>query len=153
MANIMTCLDENKCKSIYEKRNGNQEYYCKIWQRKYEKFIENVKNNKAKILLHKHFVNNRSFERCISENNIRTILENGWIIEQTKNGGGVVRVLVLAYTKSSSRIYRPLHLVLEVIGKNEWIVITSYNPESHAWKWSNNLDERICFCNVEKGGF
>ncbi len=57
-----------------------------------------------------------------------------------------VFLVLLGYV---GRNYRALHVVFQIISKTEWAVVTAYSPKSQPWKWSSNLEERICFC-IEK---
>jgi hypothetical protein len=72
----------------------------------------------------------RMFERRISEENVRQVLQHGEMIEdyseEMPQPGGLM---------SSRRGTRPLHVVMaENTRDNELIVITAYEPNPLQWK-------------------
>ena len=86
----------------------------------------------------------------INQNQLITVLRNGEVIEQQKNGGGIIRLVVFSYIKTTKRKYKPIHVVLEVIDEHKWSVITAYSPVTRPWKWTKTYDEKICFCKFER---
>ena len=124
-----------------EKWNECQRIFIPKGEKEHELFIEKFMQREAKVTIDRHLSQKRQNERGISDSDIFDILTNGWVIERNTDSGKK-SLVILGYTKN----YRPLHLVINIVKKNEWVAVTSYDPRTHEWKWNNTYDERICFC-------
>ncbi len=72
----------------------------------------------------------RMFERRISEQNVRQVLQSGRMVEDYSNDMPFPSGLML-----SRRGTRPLHVVMaENTRDNESVVITVYEPDPSQWK-------------------
>jgi hypothetical protein len=72
----------------------------------------------------------RMFERRISEENVRQVLQSGEMIEDYSDEMPFPSRLMLG-----RRGNRPLHVVVaENTEENEMVVITVYEPDSSQWK-------------------
>jgi uncharacterized protein DUF4258 len=76
------------------------------------------------------------FERRISQENVKYVIQKGEIVENYPNDLPYPSRLILGWIGS-----KPLHVVLaENMEQKEWIVITVYEPDSN--KWDNNFRMR-----------
>lgn len=138
----MSCRNPDFCKKKNERWIKNQKKYLKEGQEEHEKFLSYVNEGTADIAIRSH-ADKRTFERVVSNADMTDVILNGWVIERNINyDSQAVRLVILGYTRK----YRPIHVVCEIINEKEWEVVTVYNPESQAYKWTNNFQERICFC-------
>ena len=72
----------------------------------------------------------RMFERRISEENVRQVLQSGEVIEDYSDEMPFPSSLILG-----RRGERPLHVVMaENTKEDELVVITVYEPDSSQWK-------------------
>jgi Domain of unknown function (DUF4258) len=72
----------------------------------------------------------RMFERCISEENARQVLQSGEVVEDYSDEMPFPSRLMLG-----RRGNRPLHVVMaENTKEDELVVITVYEPDSSQWK-------------------
>ena len=72
----------------------------------------------------------RMFERRVSEENVRQVLQSGEMIEDYSDEMHYPSGLI-----SGRRGIRPLHVVMAVNAEeNELVVITVYEPASSQWK-------------------
>jgi hypothetical protein len=75
----------------------------------------------------------RMFEREVSVNEIRKIIENGEIIEDYSNEMPEPSRLILGYQGK-----RPIHVVVsETSLSNEVVIITVYSPDPDIWEKDN----------------
>jgi len=89
----------------------------------------------GKIIFRTHAIK-RMFQRRIDEKDVRSVLENGEIIEIYSDDTPYPSRLILGW-----RDNRPLHVVAaDNVTDNETIVITVYEPEQD--KWSSNYKRR-----------
>lgn len=70
------------------------------------------------------------FQRHISREDIRQVLDTGTVIETYPDDTPYPSRLILGWQQA-----RPLHLVVaENIQENEYIVITAYQPDANRWE-------------------
>ena len=82
-------------------------------------------------LVFRAHANNRMSQRCISEEAIRYVLENGEVILEYPDDRPYPSRLVLGWFGS-----RPLHLVVaDNETSRETIVITVYEPDPDLWEY------------------
>lgn len=139
---------ETVCMVKREKWNECQRIYIPRGEKEHEAFIKKFMQREAKVTIERHLSHKRQNERGISDSDIFDILINGWVIERNTDSGKKALV-ILGYTKN----YRPLHLVINMVKKNEWVAVTAYDPRTHSWKWNDSYDERICFCEKGEGSY
>ena len=82
-----------------------------------------------KLIFSRHSVQ-KMFERKISKQNIRSILDNGEIIKEYPEDTPYPTALILGFIEN-----RPLHLVT-AFNKNEkfCIIVTVYEPDKDLWE-------------------
>ncbi|KRG13389.1 hypothetical protein ACA29_08515 [Lederbergia galactosidilytica] len=150
MANVMEtkfeCNNQKECNRKKSRWEELQEKYCPLGQKELDDFISDTSSGRAKVRFDKHF-HKRSLERSISVHDVKDVVWYGWVIERNKTAKST-SILILGYV---GRNYRPLHVVFDTLNENEWVAVTvtAYDPNSHAWKWNENFDKRVCFCNPE----
>ncbi|KRG13923.1 hypothetical protein ACA30_13430 [Virgibacillus soli] len=148
MANVMIatfeCTSQKECRRKRERWEELQEKYSPLGQKELDEFNSNIKTGKSKVRFDKHF-HKRSLERSISVHDVKDVLTYGWVIERNKTAKST-SILILGYV---GRNYRPLHVVFDMLNESDWIAVTAYDPNSHAWKWNEHFDKRVCFCNPE----
>ncbi|MGE7924673.1 hypothetical protein ACQKND_16040 [Viridibacillus arvi] len=144
------CKNKHDCKcpkECQDKRNTwleRTEKYVPIGRREHKKFIERMKSGEATIVLDRH-LKKRKLERSVNTKDLLDVFYDGWVIERNKTDGPIALVLMGYVGKHR----QPLHVVIHQLAGDKWIVITSYNPQTHHWKWSDNYNERVCFCNFD----
>jgi|SRR5690606_10782090 len=138
------CENPKECKRKREKWEECQEKFLPIGQQELEVFVEKLQKGEAYVRYDEHFVK-RSRERCFSDSDVSEVLSYGWAIERNKNIKGI-SLVVLGYIGKN---YRPVHVVFDVLDENMWVAVTAYDPRTHSWKWNDNFDGRVCFCNFE----
>lgn len=143
--NGYSCETPKECKEKHEKWIEKADKYVPIGEKEHNQFLTLLGNGNATILLDRHF-KKRGLERSVSNKDVMEVINYGWCIERNKTMGSIALVL-LGYVGVNKR---PLHVVINMIAKDKWLVITAYNPQSHAWKWSEFYNERVCFCNHEE---
>lgn len=145
-ANKMTieCNNQHECKRKRKRWEELQQRFCPLGQKELDRFLEKVEKGKAKVVFDKHF-QKRSLERSISEIDVKEIISYGWVIERNKTAKSK-SIVLLGYV---GRNFRPLHVVFDMVSDDLWVTVTAYNPKSHAWKWNDRFNKRICFCNPE----
>src|SRR5699024_1997288 len=122
-----TC--QHKVKSIYD--NPKYMFYLEKGEMKLEKYRR--KGLKTTYTSH---VKKRLYQRCISESEIHSALNNGWLIRSKPQSA-----IILSYTKVG-RTYRPIHVVLGYNGDTIEI-ITAYRPDHFTEVWNDSYDKRI----------
>lgn len=140
----LVCKDEEECQRKRERWEHLQNRFCAIGQRELDMFRARMGDGKHKILCDKHFYK-RSFERSISEADFKEVLKCEWVVERNKTAKAT-SIMLLGYVGMN---YRPLHIVIDMVSENLWVAVTAYNPQSHAWKWNEGFDKRVCFCNPD----
>ncbi|MBM7715368.1 hypothetical protein JOC94_002355 [Bacillus thermophilus] len=138
------CNNQHECKRKRERWEELQQRFCPLGQKELDRFLEKIKKGKAKVVFDKHF-QKRSLERSVSEIDVKEIISYGWVIERNKTTKSK-SIVLLGYV---GRNFRPLHVVFDMVSDDLWVVVTAYNPKSHAWKWNDRFNKRICFCNPE----
>lgn len=138
----MECKNPELCKKKYNRWKQNQSYMVPIGEKEHEKFLSFIEDGNAELEISTH-ADRRQFLRSISLKDIKDVVLNGWVIERNFFPDvQAVRLVILGYTRN----YRPLHVVCEIINETHWEIVTTYSPESQAYKWSKDYQERICFC-------
>lgn len=128
-----------KCKVKHENiYNNNLEFYLE----KGEEQLNRVKESQFKISYTKH-IKKRMYERCISEKEIISAIENGWLIQSYPN-----EALILSYTKVG-QTYRPLHVSIGYTD-NTISIVTAYRPDHFPDVWDESFEKQLCFCNDVK---
>lgn len=140
----MGCRDKESCCQRYEKWRTLQERYVPIGEKELEDFLEKIKKKQAFLHLDEEHFEKRSLERAVSEKDVFTVVENGWVIERRKRRG-YTSLLIMGYLKHGDS-YRPLHVVCDLVTETQWWVVTVYDPRSKPWKWDQNYELRVCFC-------
>lgn len=144
MEELIECTDKKECKRKRDRWEELQERFCPMGQKELDAFIANAKNGTSKVRFDKHF-HKRSLERCISEFDVKEVVSYGWVIERNKTSKST-SIVILGYV---GRDYRPLHVVFDIVSDNMWVAVTAYDPKTHAWKWNDHYDKRVCFCNPD----
>ena len=86
----------------------------------------------GKVIFRVHAIQ-RMFERDISVNRIRKILETGEVIEDYSAEMAEPSRLIMGYHRN-----RPIHVVVsETSIPNELVIITVYSPDPDKWKKDN----------------
>lgn len=138
------CSNHKECTRKKERWEELQTKFCPMGQAQLVKFVSNFSIGKSEVRFDKHF-HKRSLERSITERDVKSIIEYGWVIERNKNTKST-SVVLLGYVGEH---YRPLHVVFDLVNENMWVAVTAYNPQSHNWKWNDSFDARVCFCSPE----
>lgn len=120
---------------------------------KYEQYFENfqvaLEEGEAEVLM-THHESRREVFRAFSRVSVLNSIQNGWAIEGYSKGRGVYEFTILYHLQVAPKTYRPMHVCCSLDSKtNRLTVITVYDPRSRTWKWSENLDKRVCFCKKE----
>lgn len=136
------CKNPQECKRKAEKWKANQSKFLPTGEQEHENFLKKLKGNTATIETDAHFTK-RSQERAVSTSEVLSVIENGWAVERNQSVGKA-SIVLLGYVGKN---YRPLHVVVNQLSDSKWLVLTCYDPRSHAWKWTETFDERKCFCN------
>lgn len=142
----MECQNPEICSAKHKRWKRNQKKFIPIGEKEHEMFIKNFKKGEGELIYSDHCLK-RCYERAISRSDIDDVLEYGWVIERTQIGYMQdVYLTILGYTMRK----RPLHVVVFVDTSEEWTVVTTYTPRNDLAKWSNDYQERICFCNKDE---
>lgn len=146
----MECKNPSICAEKHRRWKQNQSRLIPIGDKLFECFKKKLKDGSAILEASKHF-RVRSYERSINRASIINILNEGWVIEYiVDNSSQMVRLLVMGYVKTNFQTYRPLHMVLEIESENRWEIITAYSPYTMPYKWSEDFQERVCFCHNDE---
>lgn len=137
-----------QCKERREKWLQNQKKFIPLGEREHEAFTQAYEDGEAAFLESNH-VGKRQFERAFPYRAVKEAVLNGWVIERQKTTGGHTRLVIMYYFRTSHKSYRPMHVVIEFDNPFLWTFITVYDPRSQAWKWDEELQKRICFCNKQ----
>ena len=95
-----------------------------------------------------HARQKRQLERAISFGDINVALANGQVIhrnidQETKQE----HLLVLAWLRSGSKSWRPIHVsVLLSVDASDVFIKTVYDPRSCDWMWTREYTRRVCWC-------
>lgn len=138
------CKNPQECKRKLDKWKSNQLKFLPTGVTEHENFLKKLKGNIATVEMDAHFMK-RSKERAVSLSEVLSVIDNGWVIERNQTVGKA-SIVLLGYVGKN---YRPLHIVVNQLSDNKWLIITSYDPRTHAWKWTDSFDERKCFCSED----
>lgn len=142
----MKCKDPKLCKIKHNRWKRNQNKFIPVGEKEHERYLQNYSKNKAETIFSTHY-KIRSYQRSINSADLTDILKYGWVIERTRMGYlQEVYLTVLGYTKRK----RPFHVVFGVNSDHIWTVITAYTPRNDVSKWSEDYQERVCFCNKDE---
>lgn len=87
----------------------------------------------------------RKTDRCISETEIRHLIDrDAWPFEYY-NGHGVEKLGLIGFLKFG-KSYRPIHIILKRNVGERWYIVTVYDPRSENFRWADNYQLRVCFC-------
>lgn len=149
---MKNCENPILCKKKHERWKKNQSRFIPIGEIEHQNFIQHLTEGKARYVMKKHsdeerpHADIRQVQRMISIYDLKDIITHGWVIERNYFPyEQAVRLVILGYTRN----YRPLHVVCEVVNDYFWLVCTVYDPQSKPYKWSNNFQERVCFCKED----
>lgn len=111
-----------------------------------EGFQEALEEGEVVLTISSHALG-RQVDRSIARPQIVEAVKEGWAIERRQRGDEVT-VTLLYHLRVSPRVYRPLHVitVFHTFSPLKWTVKTVYDPRSEAWKWSEDVQRRVCFC-------
>lgn len=146
----MSCSCPDNCARKAKNHREYQEKFLSNAQDRLERFQEALKRNVNALVKSRHG-DWRQFDRSFSINQIREAVENGWAIESGFDKDTKERTIVIMYNlKIGPKTFRPMHVVCGFSDNNPdiWTVVTEYDPRSHAYKWTNGYNERICFCDA-----
>ena len=135
------------CVQCHEKRTKwerLQTIYLEKGEKEIARFRENIASRKAKLVYSVHYFKNLQL-REYSYSDVEKALLYGRLIERNKLTNETnVSYTLLYFTKNKA-----MHVVLERLNGQEYMLKTVYNPNAHAWKWNDTFDKRICFCKGE----
>lgn len=140
-----SCLDTAECKDKRQKWIEKAEKFVQYGEQELEIFVGKLAKGQAMVLLEDKHFKKRYIERAVSNKEVLDTIMSGWCIERSKTKGSAV-LCILGYTEKN----RPLHVIVTQITETKWCVVTAYDPRSHSWKWSENFDQKICFCSHEE---
>lgn len=149
LGKYMSCKNPQLCAKKHEKWKKYQNKFIPIGDNEHNTFLKHYESGTANLGFKTYpdqerpHADLRQFQRAISFQDIQDVVQNGWVIERNYYPDEqVVRLVILGYTKN----YRPLHVVCEIVNENDWEIVTVYSPVSKKYKWSNDFQERVCFC-------
>lgn len=141
----MNCKNPKMCNKKHERWKKQQGYFVPIGEGEHEVFLNYVEQKNYDITIRSH-ADKRQWERIVSLQDIKDIILNGWVVERNYySDDQAVRIMLHGYTRK----YRPIHVVVEIINENTWEIVTVYDPRSKKYKWTNEYQERICFCRSD----
>lgn len=147
---IMECQNPKVCLKTHERWKTNQEKYLPIGDEEHEVFKKFVDKDDYQLKMKFHpdgeeipHANRRMVERAFNQSDINIAVQFGWVIERNfSKDSQKHRLVILVYNQNK----RPLHVIFEIVKENFWEIVTLYNPESKPYKWSEDFQERVCFC-------
>lgn len=141
------CNNPLRCERI---RKGKEKQINFVYSldEKFQRFMKKHKKGESILTFDDHYTKKRKWERLIFEKDIIKALKEGFVIDQQKSYDRR-RVTVFSSIKIKPKVYRDIHIILEIQPYNEWQVITVYTPQSQSWKWDETFMERKCFCRIE----
>lgn len=142
----MGCKEPVLCAEKLRRLEPTMLRYQIIAQGELEDFQEALEEGEAVLTISSHALE-RQVDRSIAGPQIVEAIKNGWAIERRQQGDEVT-VTLLYHLRVSPRVYRPLHViaVFHTLSSFKWTVKTVYDPRSEAWKWSEDFQGRVCFC-------
>lgn len=144
--NLEECLNVEKC-TVYSKKNKERnERFQDRNDDLLEVIVDKLSNEEEYFALdYSTHAKQRSFERLISEDEVESVIMNGWSIDSQKDSL-YTTITVLSHVKRKKN-YIPVHVVIAIDKtKSHAKVITAYYPKSQPWKWNEDYDQRICYC-------
>ncbi|WP_019156924.1 DUF4258 domain-containing protein [Robertmurraya massiliosenegalensis] len=149
----MACPVENiPCSCCSEKASKHArmvENSLNKYETYFESFQDAFEEGDAEVFMTNH-ESKREVYRAFSRTNVLNAIQNGWAIECYFKGNGIIQFTILYHLQVAPKTYRPMHVCCSLDSKtNKLYIITVYDPRSHDWKWSKNLDKRVCFCDKE----
>lgn len=142
----MTCREPLLCAEKVRRTESSTLRYRSMAQGELEDFQEALEEGEAVLTISSHALE-RQVDRSISRPQIVEAVKNGWAIERRQQGDDI-KVILLYHLRVSPRVYRPIHIVavFNTFTPIKWTVKTVYDPRSEAWKWSEDFQRRVCFC-------
>jgi hypothetical protein len=132
------------------KHADSMEKNIEKYERYFEQFQDTLSEGDAEVLLTNH-ENKREVFRAFSRSKILEAIQNGWLIEAFAKGNQSYDVIIIYHLQVGHKMYRPVHVCGILDAKNNKLIVkTVYDPRSHAWKWSDNYEKRVCFCKKEE---
>lgn len=137
---MINCLNKELCNKKHNSWKRNNQRHLQ----KYEDMFEEIRCEGGQLITLSNHCLYRLNDRYISIDEIKQVIENGWVVDFNKDGS----FIVLGYYKLLNK-YQPLHVVLKP-EKRMWLIKTLYNPVKELW--GDNYDQKICFCGKRRFG-
>lgn len=145
---IMGCRQTAKlCVTCETKRQrwANLQYsYLPKGEKEIGQFRQDLLERKVKLMYSTHYFANLNNREYTVEDVEKAIL-HGRIVERNK----LVKETTVSYVLLYFAKNKPMHVVLNRLDNENYLLNTVYNPLAHHWKWNSTFDKRICFCDSE----
>lgn len=130
------------CEAKRKRWETLQPRYLEKGVKEVNQFREGICNRKAKLMYSTHYFSNLNDREYMVED-VEKALLYGRVVERNKLvNESIVSYVLLYFSKN-----KPLHVVVDRLDNENYLLTTVYNPLAHSWKWNETFDKRICFCD------